>query len=92
MGQSRTGGNQAAGCRSQTSSTTSSVLILSHRGFSSIDIGGEISPLSQRSLPVGTYKCPPPSLRVGMSFFHRVVLALGLQSPQPLVGAKEWSF
>ena len=78
MGLSLTGGNQAAGCRSKSSGTTSSALVLSHRGFSSVNIRGEISPKLPRSLLVGTCKCPPPSLHVGMLFLRGVSLALGL--------------
>ena len=45
MGRSQTGGNKTTRCRSRASRTTSSAIVLSHRGFSSVDILGEIPPL-----------------------------------------------
>ena len=54
MGRSRTCGSQVVRCRSRTSGTTSSVLVLIRIGFSSINIRGEIPPPSSRSLPIGT--------------------------------------
>ena len=91
MGRSRTGGNQPARCRSQTSGTTSSNLVLNHRGFSSVDIRGVIPLTSSTRLSVGTCKCPSPSLRVGMLFSRWVALALGLRSPRPPIGVEGWS-
>ena len=53
LGRSRNSCSQVGRCRSETSSITSSALVLSHRGFSSVDIGGEISPPSPWSCRLG---------------------------------------